>query len=235
MYSHHKILALIPARSGSKGLPRKNIRDFSGKPLIAWTIAAGLKSKYIDTVYVSTNCPEIQKVALNYGAEVPFLRPATLAADDSEMTSVVKHMLSWITQNTSLHYDYVILLQPTSPLRTAAHIDEALELYFTQAQADQQHCLVSVSRVPSKYNWLLGTDAQNHAHFVMNIDQHDLCRQKLRSLYLPNGAIYISNIKEFNGFYAHRTLLYEMPERDSVDIDFESDFALAESQGVIHD
>ena len=127
MIGQQRLLAIIPARGGSKRLPRKNILDLSGKPLIAWTIEAALNSKYIDRIVVSTDDQEIANISIKHGAEVPFLRPKSLATDDASSIDTVINVLGEI-EIIDQHYEYIVLLQPTSPLRTEIDIDKAIEL-----------------------------------------------------------------------------------------------------------
>lgn len=122
------ILAIIPARGGSKGLPRKNILDCAGKPLLAWSVEAAKNSKYVDRVMVSTESQEIADVAMEYGAWVPFLRPSELADDESTLEDAVKDII--VRLRGTYEFDYVMALQPTSPLRTSKHIDEAVEKFL---------------------------------------------------------------------------------------------------------
>src|SRR5690606_12646538 len=126
MYRDRRFLAVIPARGGSKGIPNKNIVDVNGKPLIQYTVEAALNSKYLDRIIVSTDSLEIAKVAKACGAEVPFLRPAELATDTSKTIEALLHAVREIS-TSNLRYDYLVLLQPTQPLRQSFHIDEAVE------------------------------------------------------------------------------------------------------------
>ena len=120
----NNMLAIIPARGGSKGLPRKNIIDLAGKPLIAWSIQSALKSHTVDRVVVSTDCSKIAQIAKNYGAEVPFLRPNSLATDTATTESAMLHTIFWLESNQHYFPDNTILLQPTSPFRTSKQIKE---------------------------------------------------------------------------------------------------------------
>jgi len=134
MYKDKKILALIPARGGSKGLPRKNIKPLLGKPLIAWTIEQSLASKYLDKVVVSTEDKEIAEISKKYGAEVPFIRPKELAKDDTPSIDVVLHAIDFLEKKEL--FNIIVLLQPTSPLRTISDIDNSIEFLFSKnAQA----------------------------------------------------------------------------------------------------
>ena len=121
------VLAIIPARGGSKGVPRKNIKDLCGKPLIAWTIEEALKSKYIDRLIVSTEDEEIANISKKYGAEVPFLRPTELAKDDTPGVEPLLHCINWLKDNQNYYPGYGFTLQCTSPCRKTNHRDEALE------------------------------------------------------------------------------------------------------------
>ena len=148
MIDNKKILAIIPARGGSKRLPRKNILNLAGKPLIAWTIEAALGSKYIDDVIVSTDDNEISTVAKKYGAKVPFIRPDKFSSNHASSISVVLHAIEFF-QKADERYDYVVLLQPTSPLRTVKNIDESIEL-LQQKKCD---AIVSVCNVDHSPLW----------------------------------------------------------------------------------
>lgn len=216
-------MAIIAARSGSKGLPNKNILDCAGKPLIAWTIDAALKSRYLNRVMVSTDSQVIADIAVQYGAWVPFLREAQLAQDKSSVIDVIKDALAHL-KAVSGGFDYVMLLQPTSPLRNEQHIDEAVEKFFSE-KTDDSDTLISVKKVESKFLWLLGEDGGSGYLFnFCNVDLNDSSRrQALPECYLPNGAIYLAKVDGFNGFYGKRTRAYLMDELSSTDIDYQED------------
>jgi CMP-N-acetylneuraminic acid synthetase len=148
-----KNVAVIPARGGSQSIPKKNIKAFEGKPLIAWTIECALASRGVDRVIVSTDSEEIADIALAYGAEVPFLRPATLATADTPIDPVMAHVSEWLVSNEKYHPDSLILLFTTSPLRERRHIEEALALFY-QSGADS---VISVNESPAHYTpyWTL--------------------------------------------------------------------------------
>ncbi|MCM8761209.1 MAG: acylneuraminate cytidylyltransferase family protein, partial [Candidatus Omnitrophica bacterium] len=129
MYNGRSILAIIPARGGSKGLPRKNVKDLAGKPLIAWTIREALKCGCIDRVIVTTDDKEIANISARYGAEIPFLRPKRLSLDRTETIDVILHAINWL-RDEGCDYDVVVVLQPTSPLRVAGDITSALKMLF---------------------------------------------------------------------------------------------------------
>ena len=149
MIGQQRLLAIIPARGGSKRLPRKNILDLAGKPLIAWTIEAALNSKYIDRIVVSTDDQEIANISIKYGAEVPFLRPKSLATDDASSIDTVINVLGEV-EIINQHYEYIVLLQPTSPLRTEIDIDKAIEL-LEKKSADS---VISVCEVDHPSHWI---------------------------------------------------------------------------------
>ena len=148
-----KIVAVIPARGGSKRIPRKNIKNFCGKPLIAWTILGALKSKYLDRVIVSTDDEEIAKIAKKYGAEAPFLRPAELAIPTIGLEPVLKHSYEWLLENENYKADALALLLPTAPLRQTRHIDDAIEI-FKKKKSDS---VVAINETPASHSpyWTL--------------------------------------------------------------------------------
>ena len=165
MFRKKSILAFIPARTGSKGLRHKNTRSFAGKPLVCWTIDAARGSKYIDRTLVSTDGARIARVARAAGADVPFMRPAALATDSASILPAIHHATDWLAANEGSFYDYVIMLQPTSPLRSAKHIDQAIEHYFNNRKTERD-TLVSVTIAPKSVAWLL---EKNTADYI------DLC------------------------------------------------------------
>lgn len=213
------ILGLIPARGGSKGIPRKNIRPIAGKPLIAWTIEVALAANTIDRVVVTTDDPEIAAVATAYGADVPFLRPAELACDETPGIDPVLHALDLLPG-----FNAVVLLQPTSPLRTAGDIDAAMAL----ADAGTGANVVSVTEAKHAA-W---TFPMNTAG-ILEIGEIDRAtrRQDLPVRFSLNGAIYVAPVaclREHRGFLVPGTLGYAMPAERSVDIDAPIDWRLAE-------
>lgn len=220
-----KVLGLIPARGGSKGLTRKNMKMICGKPLIAWTIEAGLNSKYISDVVVSTDDDEIAITAKAHGALVPFTRPSCLANDDSLRNEVVDHALRQLDG-----YDYVILLQPTSPLRKSQHIDDAFSLIVKEKL---ESCVSVVEQHPSPF-WMYSLSEGNKLLPMLEFTKNQP-RQKLKKYYSLNGAIFISSIRNFFGgyfgdpFVNELTCAYIMDAVCSIDIDTEMDFNQAES------
>ena len=223
MYEGFSLLAVIPARGGSKGLPNKNVLDCAGKPLIEWTISAALGANAIDDVLVATDADDIAATSRRVGASVPFLRPAELAGDDSSMLDVVRHAWETHADANGRRFDYIVLLQPTSPLRTSAHIDGAVEIYFKNRRSDDD-TLASVYPVGQKHGWLMQTEG-DYVRFCMDVRSSNPQRQKLKPYYLPNGAIFIIRGGDFaEGFYRHKTLPFVMDASDSIDIDTYEDF-----------
>jgi len=224
-----KFLAIIPARGGSKGIPNKNSVDVAGKPLIQYTIEAALKSKCLDRFIISTDDKKIVKVGKNCGVKVPFMRPGELAQDDTPAIDVVLHTLDWLKQNNSYEPDVVVYLQPTSPLRTEKHIDEAIRLYVNK-HADT---VVSVIEVPHNFSpyKLLKLDQEKLVDFWKEpIDFNRYQRQEVPKLYARNGpAILITKtdvIRKEKTFYGAKVLPFIMSKEVSIDIDDELDLRL---------
>lgn len=215
MYKEKKILALIPARGGSKGIKDKNIIDLCGKPLIAYTIEAAKKSAYIDMVIVSTDSKKIASVSKEYGARVPFMRPERLATDNATTLDVVIHAIDFVKQGKD-DYNTLILLQPTSPLRTNKEIDEAIEKHFLYDELG----LVSVSEVDD--NPILIRTINDAENLVPLLDTNSTCRrQDMPKYYRVNGCIYLNKIDEINGetSFNDNRLAYVIPKEHAVDID----------------
>ena len=223
MIAGKTVLAIIPARGGSKGIPRKNIRLLAGKPLIAWTIDEAKKSKYIDRLILSSEDEEIIEVARKYGCEVPFKRPVELAQDDTPGIEPVIHAINTLEEK----YDYVVLLQPTSPLRTVEDIDGCI-----------QHCIVkgipacvSVTEAHQNPCWMYRLDDDMRLNSFVQDGVKINRRQDLPKVYVLNGAIYMAEtvfINENKSFLTEETAGYIMSGENSVDIDTEMDFAYCE-------
>ena len=213
MYQNKKVLAIIPARGGSKGIPHKNI-SLCGKPLIAYTIEAANQSTYIDTVIVSTDDVDIQRISEQYGALVPFLREAKIASDEATTISVVVDAVKRLEVNGE-KFDVVILLQPTSPLRTAEEIDVAIDIFFQ----NNMQGIVSVN-VAEVSPFLLRTIEGSQLQRIISKNS-TIRRQDMPTYYEVNGAIYInaiSDIKESLSFNDN-PIPYIMSCERSVDID----------------
>ncbi|MGH4125356.1 MAG: cytidylyltransferase domain-containing protein [Clostridium sp.] len=225
MYKNKRFLAIIPARGGSKGIPNKNIMAICGKPLIAYTIEAGKKSKYIDEIIVSTDSDVIKVIAQQYGAVVPFLRPKELSSDSAKSIDVVIHAIDFY-KNNNIAFDYVILLQPTSPLRTFEHLDEAIEKIIESSRTS----LVSVCE--AEENPILMRNIENDKlKEVISFEGTNLRRQDLPAFYIFNGALYINStdmLVDEKKFVNEDTIPYVMDKESSVDIDTMLDARLVE-------
>ncbi|MCR5690712.1 MAG: acylneuraminate cytidylyltransferase family protein [Eubacterium sp.] len=223
MYQNKKFLALIPARGGSKGIPGKNIRDLGGKPLIAHTILAAKKSAYVDQVVVTTDSQEIARVAEEYGARIPCLRPTELASDQSKTIDAILHMVDFLKKEGET-YDYLVLLQPTSPLRTQEDIDGAIALALEEGKD-----LVSLSPV-SDHPILVRTRGEDGSLSKLLDQNSTLRRQDMPDYYRVNGAIYINVMENLSPetSFNDNPLGYLMEASHSVDIDEPVDFAMAE-------
>lgn len=221
------ILGIIPARKSSKGVPNKNIRPLVGKPLIAYSIEAALNSKMFHRVIVSTDSLKIGRIAKEFGAEAPFLRPKHLSGDTTAMISVLKHTIKFLEQNDKFYPDIIVLLQPTSPLRKAVHIRMALEKFF-QSKADS---LVSMCEVKDSPYWMERMLKGRVIPFLAGKNKCYNRRQDLPKIYRANGAIYITKrdvIMKENSILGKDSRALIMSQEDSIDIDTEIDFQLAE-------
>ena len=222
------IVGVITARGGSRSVPKKNIALLGGKPLIAWTIEAALRSRVLDRVIVSTDDDEIADVSRRYGVEVPFKRPAELARDDSSHIAVMTHAMHWLESQKAWKPEYVMLLQPTSPLRTTEDIQAAVDL----ALAKQADSVVSVCVArPHPYLTMQITSAGTLADFMGGTPQHlDRRRQEFPPAYALNGAIFLTRrriLLDQRTFYPARTFAHVMPPERSLDIDDRWDLDLA--------
>jgi CMP-N,N'-diacetyllegionaminic acid synthase len=234
MYQNKTFLAVIPARGGSKGIPGKNIKPLGGKPLIAWTIEAAKSCAYIDRVVVSTDDDKIAAVSRKAGAEVPVMRPAELATDEARSIDVVLHMMRFVEKEKG-KYDYVVLLQPTSPFRDGNDLGLAVE-YLISQNADG---LVSFCKTKSNPHWMVvkKDDGTFGPAFDKKAEHHQ--RQNLPVFYEYNGAIYIARWENFissQSFEKGKSLLFEMDSRKSVDLDTLEDWEYAEylMKGLTH-
>ncbi len=221
-----EVYGLVTARGGSKGVPGKNIKIVGGKPLIAWTIAAARQARRLDRVFLSTDDPEIAAVGREWGAEVPFMRPAKLAQDNSSHVSVVNHALDWFEANGGLP-EYLCLLQPTSPLRTAADIDTAIEIALSRAA----NAVVAVA--PAETHPFLTRKIEVDGTLVefVKTDIKYLRRQDLPPAFIVNGAVYVNRCAAFRRtqlFIPPGTIAYMMPPERSIDIDTALDFVVVE-------
>ena len=230
MISGKKVLGIITARGGSKGLQGKNILNFCGKPLIYWTIDTAQKSKYLDKIILSTDDKKIAAVASKYGCEVPFIRPSILATDKSSSIDVVIHALDFLKKEGS-DFDYIALLEPTSPLRQVVDIDTAIETLFKNTEIADS--IIGVSKVEAAHP-VFDVEIGNNGLIKPYIDEKFKFyrRQDIKELYFFEGTIYVSLISALidkKSFYHERTLPYFVPRWKSIEIDEEIDMVIAEA------
>ena len=228
MKNNWKVLCLVTARGGSKGLPGKNIRPLLGKPLIAWSIDAGLRAPSADALVVSTDDEGIAQAARAARARGPFMRPTELAGDTASSIDVVLHAIDWLAA-AGEHYDVVVLLEPTSPLRESADIEAALEL-----MAGQHACaVVSVCRAESVHPaFMYRRDADGRLQPFLERQPTGLRRQEIEPLYFLEGTVYASRIDVLRvrrSFYHEDTVGYEVPRWKSLEIDELDDFLMVEA------
>lgn len=219
MINGMSVLAIIPARGGSKGVPRKNIREVGGKPLIAWTIETARFSRYVDRLITSTDDPEIAAVAESCGCELPFLRPAELARDETPGIAPVLHAIEAL----DVRYDLVVLLQPTSPLRSVEDLDGSLELLLAQGAPA---CVSVVAPDKSPY-WMYRRG--EGGGLVPILEGEFTRRQDIPEVFALNGAVYAAKtgwLLRRETFVTPETVGYLMPKERSLDIDDELDLAL---------
>jgi CMP-N,N'-diacetyllegionaminic acid synthase len=222
-----RILAVIPARGGSRGILNKNIKPVAGKPLLAWTIEAALGSRSLARVIVSTDDLEISEVAHRHSAEVPFLRPAGLAQDDTPGIEPVLHAARWLDEHEGYRPDYLMVLQPTSPLRSTKDIEAAAQL----ARDRQADGVVSVCPAPQHPYWMKSIGEDGRLVDFLSVSEAYTRRQDLPPAYALNGAIYLVRRRVFleqRTFYTDRTYAYVMPPERSLDIDTAWDLYLAD-------
>lgn len=222
MIKDKSFLAIIPARGGSKRLPRKNVLDLQGKPLIAWTIEASINSKYIDKTIVSTDSTEISTISKQFKADV-IIRPKELSTDTASSYDAIIHAVD----SMSKKYDYIVLLQPTSPLRTAQHIDEAIE-QLIQKKSD---AIVSVCEMEHSPLWANTLSNDGSMKNFLKEEIKNKRSQELPQYYRLNGAIYICGLKQLKNeesfLIKANIYAYIMDAFSSVDIDNKIDFELA--------
>jgi len=218
------ILAIIPARKGSKGIARKNLRPILGKPLITYTIESALEAKWIEKVIVSTDDQQIERICTRMGAEV-INRPAQLATDDSPVIDSVFHVLDFLKKE-GYEPDIVVVLQPTSPLRNVKDVEKAIALYVE----NDCESLISVCETKDSPYWAFRM-ARGFIKPLMGLGYLNKRRQELPRTLSPNGAIFIStpqSLSYYGDFYTNKTIPYLMPRMRSIDIDDELDLSLAE-------
>jgi len=221
-----KTLGVIPARGGSKGVPGKNIKMLAGEPLISYTIENALKSK-IDDVVVSTDSQEIATISKSLGAQVPFIRPSSLATDTSKSIDVVRHCLILMEEQNETTYDLVMLLQPTTPLRSIEDIDNTILKIFDE-NCDSVISVVDVGAFHPARMKFIQNDRLLDPPFCEDYENQP--RQELTPMYIRNGAIYLTKRATIlaNSFKGEYSKAYIMPQDRSINIDTFWDFQLAE-------
>lgn len=228
-----KILALIPARAGSKKIPIKNIKLLLGKPLIQYSIEEAEKSDYINKIIVSTDSNQIADIAKDLGAEVPFLRPDKLSKDDTTDLPVFEHCLKWLKKNDDFYPDIIIHLRPTAPLRTVEHIDAGIEKLINYPEADSVRSITEAPKHPLKM-WIIKNNSLQPflPEHISNIkESYNLPRQSFNTTYIQNGSVDVAWTKTIinkNSMTGDVILPLVMNEEDSINIDNEIDFIIAE-------
>jgi len=226
MFNGKKVIGLIPARGGSKRLPRKNILPLCDKPMIAWTIEAALKSKYIDDTIVSTDDPAIDLVSYEHNADRVISRPPKFASDTATSRDVLLHALNYL-HSDGLDYGYVALLQPTSPLRQASHIDEGFELML----AKKARAVIGVCLTEHPSEWMGKLPSSWSMNRFLKSVNHSLSKDNLEETYLINGALYLLKIPNvFSNLKIlpeSRVYAYVMDRDRSVDVDSRIDLIVA--------
>lgn len=231
MVERREVLAIIPARGGSKSIPRKNIRNFAGYPLIAYSIAAGKAAKNVTRLLVSTDDEEIASIAKDYGAEIPFLRPTELSQDDTPDLPVFQHALSWLEENEGYHPDILVQLRPTSPLRRTIHIDHAVQRLLEHPEADSVRTVCVPFQNPYKM-WRIGEDGFLHTLLTFDMPEpYNLPRQALPDVYWQTGyvdAAWTDTIQGKNSMTGDNILPLIIGAEEWIDIDSPDDWRRAE-------
>jgi len=222
-----KIIGIIPARGGSKGIPKKNIINIFGKPLIYYSIKEAKKSKLITDLIVSTDSEEIAKISRKLGADVPFLRPKKLATDKMQTLPVIRHSIKFMEELKKIKYDYMVLLQPTCPLRNSKDIDSALKKLIRS----NFNSITSIVDVGANHPYRMKFIKNNRLYnFVDQGFENMKPRQELKKVYIRNGSIYASNretVMRNNCLISKKNMPYIMPHERSINIDSLDDLIIA--------
>lgn len=229
------IIGIIPARGGSKSIPRKNIRLLAGKPLIAWTIEEAKKSKYINRLIVSTDDPEIAEISRSYGAEIPFFRPAEISQDLSKDIEWLEHAIDFLKQSEGYESDIIVRLPPTSPLRIAGDIDHGIATLMEHSDADASRAICESPKHPYKM-WKVPANNPYLESFLSEaftgfVDAHNLPRQIFPKVYVHTGAVDVirpNTIRTQKSSSGKKCAYFFMPSERSVNIDSHLDFDFAE-------
>lgn len=229
MYKGYSLIAIIPARCGSKGLPNKNIKNLNGKPLMSWSIETALKCNYIDEVMVSTDSEEYAKIARRFGANVPFIRPDKYASDTASRKDLIQHTIDFYKKK-GRQFDYIVFLEPTSPLRVLDDLNKSIETLLNDKNGAES--IVGICKLEN-----------THPEFLVELDNgfldfsyskqpsKILRRQDINTLYFYEGSLYISETNAYleKEFYHSKTLGYIVPRWKSLEIDEIEDFVMIES------
>jgi CMP-N,N'-diacetyllegionaminic acid synthase len=224
-----RIIAIIPARSGSKGIAKKNTKMLLGKPLVTWTIEQAKKSEFIDTLFVSTDSDEIAKISEQSGVPVPFLRPPEFARDDSPTIDAINHALESFGKEGKT-FDIIVLLEPTSPLRKAGDIDAAIRIFLNEYE--DADALVSLGEVRLENPFIMEYIENNRLKKVISTSNNFYQRQQMPKVYFPYGVIYLSKVeslKRARTFYQENTIPYLIERWQNYEIDDLCDFVCVES------
>jgi len=229
MYKNNRVLAIIPARGGSKGLPKKNIKEILGMPLIAWTIKQAQNCEYIDKIYVSTDSKEIASVSEEYGVNIPKLRPKHLAEDTSSSVDLVNYIIEDLETEGEV-FDYIVLLEPTSPMRRRGDIGNALELAINHSDADG---VISVGAVHMEHpTTVKRVQSDGYITSYLQSKREIVQRQQLEDVYFPYGVAYIIKTEVFlekHAFYTDKILPYYIERWQNYEVDDIYDFLCIES------
>jgi len=226
MFDKHKIVCLIPARGGSKGIPRKNVKLLAGKPLIAYTIEQALQSQYIDRTIVSTDDLEIADISRQYGAEVPFLRPADLAGDQVATMDVLLHAVQWLEEKEKYDFDILVLLHATTPLRSVDDVNSCIKM-LVETKADNVFSVAEAHRNPY-FNMV---EAGDDGIATLSKKGGYVTRQSAPKVYDMNASIYVwwkDVLKNEKKIFLKKSHIFVMPKERSIDIDDDLDFTIAE-------
>lgn len=224
------IVGIIPARGGSVRIPLKNIKLLAGKPLISYIISAALQSKYLRRVIVSTDHPEIKKISLQYGAEVPYGRPQSISGSKLSSVSVIKYVVQLIEKEERKKVDIVVILQPTSPFCQSKDIDKCIELLLKKQVALSAFSAVEVRERP-EWIYKVKKGSKGELYIPRKLQRGRVAYQQRGKLFYPNGAVYATKrqaLFQENVIISNNTLIYVMPREKSIDIDEEIDFKFAE-------
>lgn len=231
-----RVIALIPAREGSKGLPDKNILDFLGKPLLTWSVESARNSKYVDTVLLSTDSPLFAEIGLRFGAMVPFIRPKNISGDYSTTIEVIEHAIDFLVNNLNEIYDVIVLCEPTSPLRTSEDIDNSLEKLISTPGATS---LVSIGKAETQDSTLqfkLSDENFIQLPREKTVFNH-YRRQDIPANFFLDGCLYLSKIDtllEKKTFVHEQTITIQLPKWKAIEIDDEYDYQMALALGRLY-